>query len=280
MRKFGDRTDAKRIYPKDPVHILMPYLMSKRHEAEVYINQKIDVTELLKWVADKNKNLDYKLTFFHAMVAITAKTIYSRPLLNRFIKGKNFYERNDVSVSFVAKDKLSDDAEEKLMVFTMDENELPVDLSKRILDELHKSKHSNNSNGGSDVYKTLTKLPSFMLSIIFAIGKWLDKIGFLPSSLMENDFNFSTVLLSNLGSIKCGAVYHHLNEYGTNSIVITIGTIHNENGRDVVEIGGTLDERIADGFYFAKSLKYVQHIASHPELLDEEVGKVVDNIDF
>ena len=93
---------------------------------------------------------------------------------------------------------------------------------------------------------------------------------------MENDFNFATVLLSNLGSIKCRSAYHHLNEYGTNSIVITIGTIYEEDGRYKVDIGATLDERIADGFYFAKSLKLVEYISSHPELLDEEVGKKVE----
>ena len=58
---------------------------------------------------------------------------------------------------------------------------------------------------------------------------------------------------------------------------VTIGTIHKEarvmpDGstqiRDVVDIGATLDERIADGFYFARSLKLVKYIFAHPELLD------------
>ena len=35
-----------------------------------------------------------------------------------------------------------------------------------------------------------------------------------------------------------------------------------------MEIGATLDERIADGFYFARSLKLVKHMFAHPELLD------------
>lgn len=33
--------------------------------------------------------------------------------------------------------------------------------------------------------------------------------------------------------------------------------------RDVVELGITLDERVADGFYFGRSLKIVQHLMSH-----------------
>lgn len=275
MRKFGDRKEAKRIYPKDPEHILMPYIMPRRHEAEVYLNQEIDITELLKWIEDKNMSLDYKMTFFHTMVAITAKTVYSRPLLNRFVKGKKFYQRNDVSVSFIAKNKLSDDAEERMMVFTIDEDELPVKLSKRILDDVNKTR-KDGSNETGDIYRKITKVPSFILSIAVVLINWLDRRGWLPDFLVDDDFNFSTVLLSNLGSIKCGSVYHHLNDYGTNSIVITIGTIHKKDCRDVVDIGAVLDERIADGFYFAKSLKYVQYIASNPSLLDEEIGKIVD----
>ena len=85
------------------------------------------------------------------------------------------------------------------------------------------------------------------------------------------------MLISNLGSIKCPAVYHHLNNYGTNSVMITIGAMHKAPAvmpdgsiqvRDFVDIGAVLDERIGDGFYFARSLKLIQHICAHPELLD------------
>ena len=43
--------------------------------------------------------------------------------------------------------------------------------------------------------------------------------------------------------------------------------------RDVVYIGATVDERIGDWFYFARSLKLVKHIFAHPELLDLPLGE-------
>ena len=101
-------------------------------------------------------------------------------------------------------------------------------------------------------------------------------------ALTEGDTNYSTVLVSNLGSIKCPAVYHHLNNYGTNSIMVTLGTLHKEEMlmpdgtrqvRDVVDIGATLDERIADGFYFARSLKLIKYVFEHPELLDRPLSE-------
>ena len=64
--------------------------------------------------------------------------------------------------------------------------------------------------------------------------------------------------------------------------MITIGTLHKESMlmpdgstqmRDVIDIGATLDERIADGFYFAKSLRLMKHIFSHPELLEQPIGQ-------
>ena len=100
--------------------------------------------------------------------------------------------------------------------------------------------------------------------------------------MTDGDPNYSTILCSNLGSIKAPSVYHHLNNYGTTSIMITFGTLHKEelimpDGtkqiRDVLDFGATLDERIADGFYFARSMKLVKHIFAHPELLDRPLGE-------
>ena len=43
--------------------------------------------------------------------------------------------------------------------------------------------------------------------------------------------------------------------------------------RDVIDVSATLDERIADGFYFARSLKLLKHVFAHPELLDLPLGE-------
>jgi hypothetical protein len=64
--------------------------------------------------------------------------------------------------------------------------------------------------------------------------------------------------------------------------MVTIGTIHKEKKimpdgseqiRDLVDFGVTLDERIADGFYFARSLKLIQYIFENPEMLEKPLGE-------
>ena len=38
----------------------------------------------------------------------------------------------------------------------------------------------------------------------------------------------------------------------------------------------TIDERIADGFYFAKSIKYFNYLLQHPELLEQDASTPID----
>ena len=69
-----DRRDGKYIKPEDSIHAIMPYLMPKRTEAEVYLQDSIDVTELKEFLDDKNKSIkDYKITVFHAFVTAISK---------------------------------------------------------------------------------------------------------------------------------------------------------------------------------------------------------------
>jgi len=270
-----DRPDGKYIKAKDGIHMIMPYLFDKRVEAEVYQLFYFDVTKLVKWVDKQNKKLDHKMTYFHAFTSVFAKTIYNRPLLNRFVQGHRMYERNYVSFTFVAKDKMRDDAEEKMVVVRINEKENALDLSKRMATDIFKTK-SSQTNELDRILKIFLNFPRWLMIMIVKVARWLDYHGWLPRGLWENDSNYQTVLLSNLGSIKCDGCYHHLNNYGTNSIILTIGTIKEDNGKFIVDVGATLDERIADGFYFAKSLQFAQYIMDNPKLLEEELGKHID----
>lgn len=46
--------------------------------------------------------------------------------------------------------------------------------------------------------------------------------------------------------------------------------------KDSVEIGFVMDERIADGYYFAKSLKLIRYLFKNPEELDKPFSAKVD----
>ena len=281
----NNRYDAYRVRDIDGLHFYMAYLMPKRTEAEVYINEKIDVTELLSYIQDKNSSGERKVTLFHCVIAAVARTLKMRPLLNRFISGKNYYMRNKISLGFTVKKKFEDHSEETLIIFTPKDDESVCDITDRLCPKVTEAKSEKNSMDVDNILNIVKKFPKIVMKIFMALMNFADRHGLMPKSFTSVDTNYCSVLLSNLGSIKCDAVYHHLNNMGTNGIVITIGEIHkenivDENGeskiRDIVSIGVTLDERIADGFYFARSLKLIKHLFKNPYLLDKKLGEEIE----
>ncbi|MBQ1715322.1 MAG: 2-oxo acid dehydrogenase subunit E2, partial [Firmicutes bacterium] len=101
---------------------------------------------------------------------------------------------------------------------------------------------------------------------------------------VKKDPNYASAFITNLGSIHLKSGYHHLSNWGTTSLFVIIGErkmkpFFDEKGnvtmKMVNDIGLTIDERIADGFYYAKSVRLLKKLAENPELLelraDEEV---------
>ena len=136
-KKIGDRRDGRRIRDVDGLHVIIVHLMPRRTEAEVYLQYTVDVTELLKYIEAKNgPNAEYKTTLFHCFVTMVARIINERPYLNRFIQGGRIYERDEITVSFVAKRRFSDHSEESLMVYKPKGTDTLADVSRRIVGDV------------------------------------------------------------------------------------------------------------------------------------------------
>lgn len=283
-KRWGDRRDGRWVRQTPGLQTVMAHLMPNRTDCEVYLHDTIDATELMKYLEKKNADHpDCKTTIFHCAITGLARMVMERPLMNRFVQGRRIYERNEISLSFVCKRRFTDHAEEALMVLIPKETDTINEISRKIIGDVKEVRKSEHSTGGVDsLLDSFAKIPRPLLMLLIRIIRWLDFWGWLPAFITEGDPNYTTILCSNLGSIQCPSVYHHLNNYGTNSIMITIGTLYQQEvrmpdghmeTRDLIDIGATLDERIADGFYFARSLKLVKHIFSHPELLEQPLGE-------
>lgn len=276
-RKRGDRYDGRRLRDLDAIHQAMPYIMPKRCDAEVYMQETVDITEVLRYIRTKNEaDPLHKMTLFHVILAAVSKTIIHRPYLNRFISGRRYYQRDIVSFSFAAKKQFSDKGEESMMIIKTNGDSNLEEVSRKVVGDVKEVRESGGNDLDSQI-SLLVKLPRPVLRLFAALLHVLEYYGKIPRFFAEGLPYHSTVLIANLGSIKCGAPYHHLTNFGTNSVMITIGEAHKEyiidnegtpQIRDVVDLGITLDERIADGFYFAKSVKLLKYLLTTPELLE------------
>ncbi len=265
------RKDATLLKVEDPFHSIVPYVMPKRTESEVSMTVTFDITELLAFIRKHNEEEGTNYKLFHCICTAAGKMIYHRPKLNIFIAGRRYWMRKDITLSFVAKQQFADGADETLMTLKIEDDMNLDSISRMIIGDVNKARNA----GSNDLDKTMKfvgSLPRFILEILFKILAWMEYQGIFPEGLKEGDPNYTTCLLSNLGSIGADSCYHHLSNYGTNSMMVTIGTMFKEKNRDKVNMTITLDERIADGFYFAKSLKIVHYLFAHPEVLMDPIA--------
>lgn len=281
-RRMKDRKDGYYLGEKVPALTrFMTNLLPNRTDNEAVMNEEIDMTALNEFLAKKNSELEeggFKYTIFHVVVAAILKTIYHRPKLNYFIQGRRYYERKHISFSFIIKKKFEDKSEEALAILKMGkEGVAPLDeVREKVKKAVDDVRIHNKTDGTTGIIEKLVKLPRFMLRFVCSILHFLDYHGWTPASLMKEDPYYSTVFISNLGSIKMHADYHHLTNYGTNSFFVIVGEKHkapvfNDDGtfelKEFLPLGMTIDERIADGLYFANSLKLIKKYLADPELL-------------
>ena len=271
---FGDRRDGKRVRDIHGFQNILIDFKPNRCDSVVYMNVDIDMTNFVKYMRELKK--EHKdLTFFHGLVQLMGKTVYSRPYLNRFIANSTMYEHNKVQLASTIKEEFSDGSVEALMVIDVEPDATLLDISKKTHEKVDRIRHKQSSDidGTADM---VGKLPLYLRKIVTGFLKWLDKHGWLPKSLMDDNIYYSTAILSNLGTFKTNGIYHNLTNFGTSSMLITFGEIKEvSKGKWMMNFGATLDERIADGFYFCKALKLIEYMCANPEILMEKASKKV-----
>ena len=284
-KQFGDRKDGKRLKKISSMHVMMPLMYPNRCDNEAYISERIDLTNINAYLEKKNaENPAYAYNLFQIMVTAVLKTITLRPKMNRFIANKTMYQRNEVTASFTVKKIFDDDGGEALAKIKTTGKETIDSIHDEIYRQVSfcRSEEKDPSTASMDI---LQKLPNFLLKLVGVVARFLDRHGWMPQSIIATDPFYSSAVLANLGSIGMRAGYHHLTNWGTCSVFCVVGEIkkrpiYDAEGRmqvrECVDLGLTIDERLADGYYYSKSVKLLKHLLENPELLELPLDQEVD----
>ena len=277
-RKWGDRKDG--IWLKDipAMNRIMAPLMPNRCDNEAYINIDIDARPLNAYLEKINEGRTVdKYTLFHLISAALGKAFVLRPKMNRFIVGSKMYQRRNITVAFTVKKKFNDNATEALAFFEYDPKETLETYHKKIMKIIHQGKSDTETDTSTGAMDIITKLPQWLITAIVKGVLWLDKHGWAPEFLIGTDPNHAAIFLTNLGSIGLPGGYHHLVNWGTNSCFVVVGKKYmkaeydsegNADIHEVIPLGITLDERIADGYYYSGTVALVKKLLANPELLE------------
>ena len=283
-KKFGDRKDGAKLRDIHAMHLVMPLMYPNRCDNEAFISERIDLTNVLAYLDAKNAgNPEYKYNLFQVMVTAMLKTITLRPKMNRFIANKTTDQRNEVSAAFTVKKEFADDGSEALALI----HSTGADTIDTIHDEIFRQIslcRSDEVDKGTQSLNAVQSLPGFLIQAVGAGARFLDRHGWMPQSVIAGDPYYSSVVLTNLGSIRLHAGYHHLTNWGTTSVFCAIGEIkkrpfYDEDGTvrmlPSVDLGLTIDERLADGYYYSKTVRLLKTLLENPELLDKPLREEV-----
>ena len=282
---FGDRKDGRLLRELDALHFVTGVLYPNRCDNEAFISETIDLTNINEYLKKKNYDgIDYKYNLFQIVNTAILKTITLRPKLNRFIVNGNFYQRYGVSTSFVIKKQFKDSGEEALAFIRAKDSDSIDTIHDEIKRQVMEGR-SEKKDSSSQSMDFFNKIPRCVSKFLLHFVMWLDKHGWVPKFLIDYDPYYSSCVISNLGSVKMKSGYHHLTNWGTCSMILLIGQIKkrpmfDDEGNvkmiESVDLGLTIDERLADGYYYSKTIQILKHLLENPELLEEDLNKDVN----
>lgn len=264
---------------------ILPHIASKRSDAQIFSKQLIETEGIDAYIKEKNEQ-GFDISYLHVMIAVFVRVIAQRPQLNRFIINSRVYARNQICISLVIKKSLRDEGEETSLKFVFTGTENIFDISKIIDRDIKGSVPVSASNAADKIAEKIMSLPNFIVQLLVAILKSMDRHNMLPRGIIEASPFHTSLFFTYLKSINLDYVYHHLYDFGSTGIFAALGKSKRvviADGDDPTvkkccEVGYALDERICDGIYFSNSFKLVKKYMNNPHLLEENLEHITEDV--
>lgn len=271
MRTRLRRHDGRLVTDVPDERAIMPFIMRHRTESTVYFEQLVDITAAQDWVARWNLAGGPRLSLFVLVLHEVACMLHARPRMNRFVAGRRLYERDGVYLSFGAMKEFTDNAPLEMIKRRFEPDD-SLDTVVRSLDAAIRQARTAGVTAVDKEIRFFLALPAPLLDIAVSVFHWLDARGLLPSALTRSDPMYSSAVVSNLGSLKLDAAFHHLYEHGNCPLFLVLGrvrptpVVHDGQiqARQILPLRWTFDERIEDGLYAARSAELLRRRLEDP----------------
>lgn len=265
---------------------IIPLIMEERSDAQVWFKEEISIQGIDEYIK-KKQDQGIKLGYMHVFYAALVRTMLVKPQLNQFVMKGRLYRRNAITVSLAIKKDMTIDGDETTIKIDFKGDETPEKIKEILNAHIEKERKDSEQTNEMDMFvSVLNKIPQGLLRYFIKLMKFLDNNNFMPYSIIKVSPFHTSAFVTNMGSLGIDAINHHIYNFGTVGIFLAIG----KKGRRIIEKKGELieektisiglvsDERICDGFYFASALKQFFRYLKKPELLDEEIKAVEEEL--
>lgn len=286
-RRFGDRKEGRQLRSLSPFLKLTPYIMVTRNDACNYFSDRVEVTEIDRYLRAKRAEGYKGMGMLHLFIACYIRTVALRPTLNRFISGQRIFARKNIQVSMAIKRGLSTDASETTIKVDFEPTDTLFDVYRKMNEKIDEIKADTGENNTEKVAAFLFKLPGILLKFALWLIRLADYFDWLPSSLLAASPFHGSMFITDLGSLGIPPVYHHLYNIGNLPLFLAFGAKRravelDKDGRiaerKYIDYTVVSDERICDGSYYANALKHLKYFLTNPQLLELPPEKVEEDV--
>ena len=285
-RRFLDRREGRRVRTLPAMQYAESYIMKDRNDAMNFFEDAIDITNAELFLDKKHKEGYTDMTLLHVILAAYVRTLAERPGINRYISGQRIYHRHKIECVMTIKKEMSLESPDTCIKVEFDPRDNVDNVYKKFQRVAKQSVQEETSF--DNVARALMKMPGLILRGAVAALRALDYVGLLPQFLQKVSPFHGSMIITSMGSLGIPAIYHHLYNFGNLPVFLSYGSIFSG---EVTKRDGTkerhhfvtfkvvTDERICDGYYYASAFKKIKRYILHPEMLDNILDTVAEDVD-
>lgn len=286
-RRFGDRKEGRLLRSLPAFAKFVPFIMPARNDACNQYEESFEVSDVDRRLRKLRVDGYKGIGILHFIIAAYIRGVSMLPGMNRFIVGRRIYARDNIEVVMTVKRSLAIDATETTIKVVFEPTDTIFDVYRKMSEKIDEIKTVEGNNNTEDVAEAMCKAPRFLLRFALTILRIMDYFGWLPQSLLDASPFHGSMIITDLGSLRIGPIYHHIYNFGTLPVFISFGAKRhayeldrhgNMVDRKYVDCKFVMDERTVDGHYYAQFLQAFRYICQHPEIVETPPSKVVEDV--
>ena len=286
-RRFGDRKEGRLLRSLPAFAKFVPFIMPTRNDACNQYEESFEVSDVDRRLRKLRVDGYKGIGILHFIIAAYIRGVSMLPGMNRFIVGRRIYARDNIEVVMTVKRSLAIDATETTIKVVFEPTDTIFDVYRKMNEKIDEIKTVEGNNNTEDVAEAMCKAPRFLLRFALTILRIMDYFGWLPQSLLDASPFHGSMIITDLGSLRIGPIYHHIYNFGTLPVFISFGAKRhayeldrhgNMVDRKYVDCKFVRDERTVDGHYYAQFLQAFRYICQHPEIVETPPSKVVEDV--
>ena len=286
-RRMGDRRDGRLLRSLSPFSKFIPFIMPTRVDRLVDYEESFEISTVDRRLRQLRVDGYKGIGLLHFLIACHIRVVSMLPGVNRFIAGRRVYAHNDIAIVMTVKHSMSIDATETTIKVHFQPTDTIFDVYRKMNEKIEEIKTAEQDNNTEEVAAVFARFPRFIIRFALAIIRMLDYFGWLPESIMEASPFHGSMIITDLGSLRIGPVYHHIYNFGTLPVFIAFGNKYHKYeitrkkelvDSKYIDTKMVIDEGIVDGHYYAQLVQAYRYMFQHPEILETPPTKVVEDV--